>query len=185
MLRYWFARDYDRVSERDLFGPLETTSRNGTEPEPIAAYLTRAGLDARYRHGDVTLEEHHAEPQRRGESRRSSTSRRRRRDQPRPWPEVWDAGHYALAGRGSTTTSTSSSWTRACSRLEGGTRTSRRELEERMARPSRARPDAARFAHGHLRPGSLPCPGPRRGRARADAQNGVTAVALPGTSSGW
>jgi predicted double-glycine peptidase len=93
VVRFWRDRVYAAVPERDLFGPLSTTPESGTEPEPIAAYLQAAGLDARYVHGDVTL----AHLERAVDARQPPiVDLQAWRDSDLPWAEVWDAGHYAI-----------------------------------------------------------------------------------------
>ena len=110
LLRYWGGADFDRMRETDLHGPLETTRRNGTEPEPIAAYFGRVGLDATYRHEDVTLQE----LERAVDARESPiVDFQAWRDTPRPWPAGPGTRGTTRSSSG-TTPSTSSSWTRAC-----------------------------------------------------------------------
>lgn len=95
LLRFWRGAAYAAVSERELFGLLDTTPANGTEPEPITAYLrgTAAALDARYRHGDVTL----AHLERAVDAGQPPiVDLQAWRDVDLPWSDVWDAGHYAL-----------------------------------------------------------------------------------------
>ncbi len=93
LLRFWLGEAYARVEEHDLFGPLDTTPANGTEPEPITAYLRAAGLDANYLHGDVTLS---ALERAIDAGHPPLVDLQAWRDDPDPWPEVWDAGHYAI-----------------------------------------------------------------------------------------
>lgn len=93
ILRFWKGGAFARVREQELYGPLATTCENGTEPEPMTAFLRAEGLDAEYRHGDVTL----AELERavdRGEP--PIVDFQAWRDHPIPWRDVWDAGHYAI-----------------------------------------------------------------------------------------
>jgi hypothetical protein len=94
LLRFWQPEAYARIEEHELFGVLETTPANGTEPEPIVAYLRSvAGLDATYVHGDVTL----AHLERAVDAGHPPiVDLQAWRDTDHPWPEVWDAGHYAI-----------------------------------------------------------------------------------------
>lgn len=94
VLRFWRAAEYERTSERDLFSALDTTPSNGTEPEPITDYLRDvARLEARYVHGDVTLAHLEREVDL---GRPPIVDLQAWRDTDAPWPEVWDAGHYAI-----------------------------------------------------------------------------------------
>jgi predicted double-glycine peptidase len=93
LLQFWYGDRFADATERDLFGPLDTTPENGTEPEPITAYLREAGLQAEYRHEDVTL----AELERAVEAGHPPlVDLQAWRDFEHPWEEVWDAGHYAI-----------------------------------------------------------------------------------------
>lgn len=94
LLRYWHGEAYARVEEHDLFGPLQTTPENGTEPEPITEYLRKvAGLEATYLHGDVTL----AHLERAIDAGHPPlVDFQAWRDTEDPWPQVWDAGHYCV-----------------------------------------------------------------------------------------
>jgi predicted double-glycine peptidase len=94
LLRLWRGDAYARIEEEELYGPLHTTPASGTEPEPIADYLHDvAGLDATYRHGDVTL----AQLERAVDAGQPPlVDLQAWRDAEKPWSEVWDAGHYAV-----------------------------------------------------------------------------------------
>jgi predicted double-glycine peptidase len=94
LLRFWHGDAYARVEEHDLFAALDTTPSNGTEPEPITEYLRRrANLEATYLHGDVTL----AHLERAVDAGHPPlVDLQAWRDTDQPWPEVWDAGHYAI-----------------------------------------------------------------------------------------
>lgn len=51
VLRYYLPDRYRGVAEAALYGPLHTTSENGTEPAPMAMYLAQAlgvAVDARW-----------------------------------------------------------------------------------------------------------------------------------------
>jgi hypothetical protein len=94
LLRYWVPGAFEDAHEDDLFEPLRTTAANGTEPEPIEAYLRDVvGLEATYVHGDVTL----AQLERAVDARQPPlVDLQAWRDGNRPWREIWDAGHYAV-----------------------------------------------------------------------------------------
>ncbi|HEY6459151.1 MAG TPA: C39 family peptidase [Polyangiaceae bacterium] len=94
ILRLWRWDAYRDVDERALYATLETTEARGTEPEPIVAALRRAGLDAVYRHGDVTL----AQLERAVDAGEPPiVDLQAWRDDPaKPWSDTWDAGHYVV-----------------------------------------------------------------------------------------
>jgi predicted double-glycine peptidase len=94
ILRYWRPDAYALVDEGALYAPLETTHARGTEPEPIVTYLRQNGLDAWYRHTDVTV---------------ADLERAVDAGEPpivdlqawtdhvaAPYRETWDAGHYVV-----------------------------------------------------------------------------------------
>jgi predicted double-glycine peptidase len=93
ILRYWDPDGYANVDEATLYEPLQTTHARGTEPEPIVAYLRSAGLDATYRHTDVTVADleravdRHEPP---------IVDLQAWTDHPTPYRETWDAGHYVV-----------------------------------------------------------------------------------------
>ena len=94
VLRFWRSDRYAGLEETDLHGPLETTSAQGTEPEPIAEYMrAAANLRAEYRHGDVTVAQLMAAVDR-GEP--PIVDLQAWRDREHPWRETWDAGHYVV-----------------------------------------------------------------------------------------
>jgi predicted double-glycine peptidase len=93
LLRYWCVEPYARVEEEALYASLSTTDARGTEPEPMVALLNRGGVDARYRHGDVTI----------GDLERAVDAQeppivdlQAWREHDAPWREIWDAGHYVM-----------------------------------------------------------------------------------------
>jgi hypothetical protein len=94
VLRYWRWDSYAQVDEAALYLPLETTSARGTEPQPIATFLSTVGaISAEYRHGDVTV----ADLERAVDSRQPPiVDLQAWRDHPAPWGEIWDAGHYVV-----------------------------------------------------------------------------------------
>jgi predicted double-glycine peptidase len=94
ILRYWRPDAYAQVDEGTLYAPLETTHARGTEPEPIVAYLRQNGLDARYRHTDVTV----ADLERAVDSGEPPiVDLQAWTDHAAsPYRETWDAGHYVV-----------------------------------------------------------------------------------------
>jgi predicted double-glycine peptidase len=95
LLRFWRPEAYAAVDETHLHEALRTTNDHGTEPEPIEHYLqAAAGLDARYRHGDVTLEQLLAAVDA-GEPPIVDLQAWRDHAQV-PWKDTWDAGHYVV-----------------------------------------------------------------------------------------
>lgn len=94
LLRHWRWDDYARVDEADLYLPLETTDARGTEPQPIAVFLNNVpGLEAEYRHGDVTV----ADLERAVDLRQPPiVDLQAWQDHDWPWSDVWDAGHYVV-----------------------------------------------------------------------------------------
>lgn len=94
LLRLWRWESYADVEETALHDALQTTDAQGTEPEPIAEYLSVAAhLRAEYRHGDVTLAQLQAAVDR-GEP--PIVDLQAWRDRDRPWRDTWDAGHYVV-----------------------------------------------------------------------------------------
>jgi len=94
LLQLWCWERYADIEETSLHGALQTTDAQGTEPEPIAAYLSGPGhLRAEYRYGDVTLAQLQAAVDR-GEPPIVDLQAWRDRDS--PWRDTWDAGHYVV-----------------------------------------------------------------------------------------
>lgn len=94
LLRYWRRDRYASIDETALHAALETTEARGTEPEPIARFLREAaGLEAVYRHGDVTLEQLVCAVDARHPP---LVDLQAWNETPRPYREVWDAGHYVV-----------------------------------------------------------------------------------------
>lgn len=94
LLRYWRWDDYAQVDEDALYLPLATTHARGTEPQPIAAFLTTAGgIAAEYRCGNVTVRD----LERAVDSRQPPiVDLQAWSDSAGPWRETWDAGHYVV-----------------------------------------------------------------------------------------
>ncbi|MDP9001051.1 MAG: C39 family peptidase [Myxococcota bacterium] len=94
LLRYWRWNVYARVDETALYVPLKTTRSNGTEPEPIAAFLSIAGeIPAEYAHTSVTV----ADLEQAVDSREPPiVDLQAWIDDDMPWRDVWDAGHYVI-----------------------------------------------------------------------------------------
>jgi predicted double-glycine peptidase len=93
LLRYWRIDAYARVDEAALYDVLRTTQARGTEPEPMAELFRRSGLEARYRTGDVRVDELEravdaCEP--------PIVDLQAWSDHHAPWRETWDAGHYVV-----------------------------------------------------------------------------------------
>jgi predicted double-glycine peptidase len=93
LLRFWRIDAYARVEEAALYDVLRTTQARGTEPEPMAELFKRSGLDARYRSGDVRVEDlEHAVDAREP----PIVDLQAWSDHAGPWRETWDAGHYVV-----------------------------------------------------------------------------------------
>ncbi|MDP9034168.1 MAG: C39 family peptidase, partial [Myxococcota bacterium] len=94
LLRYWRWDAYARLEESALYAPLRTTPARGTEPEPMAAYLRSVeGMDAQYRHGDLTV----ADLERAVSAGQPPiVDLQAWSDQDAPYRDVWDAGHYVV-----------------------------------------------------------------------------------------
>ncbi len=94
LLRFWRPDEFAGVDESSLYSPLGTTRAGGTEPEPITAFLNgAAGLEAVYRHGDVTVGDlEHAVDS----GHPPIVDLQAWRDEENPWPVVWDSGHYVI-----------------------------------------------------------------------------------------
>jgi predicted double-glycine peptidase len=93
LLRHYRPETYASVEEEALYGPLETSEARGTEPEPMVRLFAQQGIDASYRHTDVTE----------GELERAVDAGmppivdlQAWRDGDTPWLETWDAGHYVI-----------------------------------------------------------------------------------------
>ena len=93
LLRYWRPDTFATVEESALYAPLETTHAHGTEPEPIAQLLRSLGLEAQYRHGNVTV----ADLERAVDAREPPiVDLQAWTDHHLPYRETWDAGHYVV-----------------------------------------------------------------------------------------
>jgi predicted double-glycine peptidase len=89
VLRYW---QRPVACEQDLYSPLHTTPKDGTEPFMLEAVARARGLRAEYRVGASV-----------GELRAALASGttvildlQAWRDTPRPWRDDWDDGHYVV-----------------------------------------------------------------------------------------
>lgn len=92
VLRYWRAFE---GTERDLYAPLETTPKDGTEPQKLVEVAARQGLAAELREG-LGVEDLRA-ALKRGET--VIIDFQAWRDEgapPLPWEDVWEDGHYAV-----------------------------------------------------------------------------------------
>jgi predicted double-glycine peptidase len=90
ILRYW--QRAGGACEKDLYAPLDTTAKDGTEPTALERVARAHGLEARYRTG-VTVEE----------LRRALAAGQTVivdlqawRDRLVPWSRDWDDGHYVV-----------------------------------------------------------------------------------------
>jgi predicted double-glycine peptidase len=93
LLRYWRPEAFASVEESALYAPLETTNARGTEPEPIAQLFRSQGLEAHYRHGNVTV----ADLERAVDAGEPPiVDLQAWTDHPIPYRETWDAGHYVV-----------------------------------------------------------------------------------------
>jgi predicted double-glycine peptidase len=93
LLRYWRWDDYASVGEEALYAPLGTTEKDGTDPQPIAAYLNGvAGVSADYRH-DASVDELYAAVDR-GEP--PIVDLQAWQSTARDWDTDWDDGHYVV-----------------------------------------------------------------------------------------
>jgi predicted double-glycine peptidase len=93
LLRFWHVDAYARVDEAALYDVLRTTQARGTEPEPMVDLFRQSGLDARYRSGDVRVED----LERAVDAREPPiVDLQAWSDHPKPWRETWDAGHYVV-----------------------------------------------------------------------------------------
>ena len=58
ILRYWNGKKWNRVGEKKLYEPLKTSSKAGTEPTPMAKFLSREpGLKGEFKHGSPTIKD--------------------------------------------------------------------------------------------------------------------------------
>jgi predicted double-glycine peptidase len=91
LLRFWCPDRFADVDECALHDVLRTSDARGTEPEPMVALLRRSGLEAEYRHGDVTI----ADLERAVDAREPPiVDLQAWREKDSPWSDTWDAGHY-------------------------------------------------------------------------------------------
>jgi predicted double-glycine peptidase len=90
VLYYWRAFD---GNESALYGPLDTTEKDGTEPDAIERVARAHGLDANYRTG-VTIADLRAGL---AAGQTVIVDLQAWSDRPRPWNDDWDDGHYVVA----------------------------------------------------------------------------------------
>ncbi|MGD0677630.1 MAG: C39 family peptidase [Polyangiaceae bacterium] len=93
LMRYWRIEAYVRAEEASLYGPLETTQARGTEPEPMVKLFRLNGLDADYRHSNVTIRDLEAAVDAREPP---VVDLQAWSDHAAPWDQTWDAGHYVV-----------------------------------------------------------------------------------------
>ena len=99
LLRYWKWDDFAHTPETALYAPLHTSAKDGTDPAPMADYLSRvAGVSAEYQSGDVGV----ADLERavdRGEPPivdiQAWQDVQRLADL-KPWQTDWNDGHYVV-----------------------------------------------------------------------------------------
>ncbi|MDB4971107.1 MAG: hypothetical protein JWN44_6796 [Myxococcales bacterium] len=89
VLRYWRAFD---GREQDLYGPLQTSVQDGTEPGPLEAFARARGLTAEVRVGATVAELRRALAA--GET--VILDLQAWRDDDRAWASDWDDGHYVV-----------------------------------------------------------------------------------------
>ena len=96
VLRYWDYDDYARTPESDLYGPLGTTSADGTDPVPIRDYLeTVGGVHADYRHGaEAVTEDDLVAAVDRGDP--PIVDLQAWQGEKKDWGTDWDDGHYVV-----------------------------------------------------------------------------------------
>ncbi len=93
LLRYWRFETYAGVDESQIYGPLQTTQAQGTEPEPMVELFRQNGLSAQYRSGNVRVED----LERAVDAREPPiVDLQAWSDRSDPWPDTWDAGHYVV-----------------------------------------------------------------------------------------
>lgn len=98
ILRYWHPETWNKVKEGALYKPLKTSSKAGTDPQPIADFLSeQPGLKAEYARG-ATLEQLEASVER-GEPAivniQAWQAVPRAKDL-KPWATDWIDGHYVV-----------------------------------------------------------------------------------------
>ena len=92
VLRYWQVFE---GAERDLYGPLDTTPKDGTEPQKLVEVAARYGLSAEMREGMSVSDLSAA--LKRGDTVIVDFQAWREEGVPRlPWEEVWEDGHYSV-----------------------------------------------------------------------------------------
>ena len=92
VLRYWGAF---KGKERDLYGPLETSKKDGTEPPKLRDFARSLGLSAELRTG-MTLADLRAAL---GRGETVIVDIQAWRENPhstKPWKDDWEDGHYVV-----------------------------------------------------------------------------------------
>jgi len=94
VLAYWGAFD---GKESELYGPLETTEKDGTEPPSIVRVAKKYGLSAELREhvGFADLRQ----AVKRGDTVILNLQACRDSSKRLPWSETWEDGHYAVLVR--------------------------------------------------------------------------------------
>lgn len=91
VMQYWGAWD---GGERELYGPLGTTEKDGTEPGKLAEVARDHGLDARVRE-DLTLDDLESAV-RAGETAIVDYQAWRTEPATMTWRQTWEDGHYSV-----------------------------------------------------------------------------------------
>lgn len=93
VLRYWDWDHYGTTPESDLYGPLQTTEQDGTDPHPIEAFLNQQkGMSAQFKRNatmaDLESAVDHRQP--------CIVDIEAWQDSPKDWATDWDDGHYVV-----------------------------------------------------------------------------------------
>ncbi|HAH05975.1 MAG TPA: hypothetical protein DCM05_05495 [Elusimicrobia bacterium] len=92
VLRYWQVFE---GNERDLYGPLQTTPNDGTEPQSLAAFARKQGLKAEMKE-KMTLEDLRAALKDGVTVIVDIQAWRDESEADTPWEDLWEDGHYVV-----------------------------------------------------------------------------------------